>query len=161
MLYIQFQIKDTSKFEDFKKAYEVLRVIKPKEKGKPLSFWSKTIPEYAKEAFREYYKEDKTDRDIDSYGFRAIINYMEFGLEVDLDNLVELENDQARLEYTALAFPYGGMDRLLVFMIAYDLIPFESFDGFSVFEFTWISKFQYDGTNLEDKTKAYKAQFKR
>lgn len=160
MLYIQFQIKDQSKFSDFKKVYDILYKIKRKEVGKPLNFWSKTIPEYAKEVFREYYKEEKTERDIDSYGFKATINYIEFGLEVDLDNLIELENGQARLEYTALAFPYGGMDRLLLFLVAYDLIPLESFNGFSVIEFNWVSKFQYDWKELEEKTESYKAQFK-
>ncbi len=161
MLYIQFDITDQYKFEEFKKVYDVLYMIKPKEEGKPIDFWLRLIPDYVKRFLAEYYKEDQNSGEMAPYSFTATINYLEFGLEVDFNNLTQPSPNTGKLEYSALAFPYGGMERLLIFLKAYGLIPNETYNGFAVNQLKWESSFICEATELPDKTTAYLAQFEK
>ena len=151
MLYIKFHIKDQQKFEDFKKIYEVLEEIKPREESKPLSFWKTMFPEYAINVLGNYCNETP----LSSESFEGFINYLEFGFEADFKELSKPLVETAIITYKPLAFPYGGMERLLVFLKMFDCIPTECYNGFTVYTFKWLSDFDHDAIELPEKTKAY------
>lgn len=157
MLYIQFEIKDLAKFEALKRVYNVLFEIKPKEESKPIEFWQEMIPNYAKDFLGGYYEEEKALSMLIPASFTDTINYLEFGLEVDLEGLVQVDETKIRLDYTALSFPYGGMDRLMIFLKAYDCIPCEAYTGFSVVKLNWTSAYDYEATELAEETQLYRA----
>ncbi len=156
MLYIDFDIKDPDKFSTFQQVYHLLEEIKPKKGRRPFSLWKKLIPHYAQNINGTYYKDDLTDKPEDRWGFRDMVSYLQFGFEVEFDYL-EVKDRHARIGFSAYAFPYGGMDRFLMFLKAYDCIPSESYNGFEVIRFQWQGDFEYEVTNHPEETKAYKA----
>ena len=156
MLYIDIDIQNPTKFETFKKVYEVLFEIKPKEDRRSLKLWKTLIPPYAQEFIGRYYKDDLNEKPEDRWGFTDMVTYLQFGMEVEFDYL-NIEESTARIGFTAYAFPYGGMDRFLMFLKAYECIPVESYNGFRVIEFHWQGDFAYEVTEQPEKTAAYLA----
>ncbi len=155
MLYIQFEIKDQEKYTIFKKIYDVLYEIKPKEESKPLVFWEETIPEYAKTFLQRFYKLENALSPLVRENFKATVNYLEFGLEADFTNLTMINATTASIGFQALGYPYGGMDRLLIFLKAFDCIPNEVFNGFSVCQLSWDTLYDYSSLDLPKKTATY------
>ena len=80
---------------------------------------------------------------------------MEYGFEVDLDNLEKINERSGVVEFSTGNYPFGGIERFLITLRAFDLIPTECFDGFNICEFDWLSDFEYNTINLPEKTKAY------
>lgn len=155
MLYIQFDIKDQKKYAILKKVYEVLYEIKPKEESRPLEFWEAVIPEYAKTFLQSFYKVENSLSQLVRENFKATVNYLEFGLEVDFTGLIMVDVTTVRINFEALGYPYGGMDRLLIFLNAFDCIPNEVFNGFSVCQISWDTLYEYSATELPEETATY------
>lgn len=161
MLYIDINIQNPEKFETFKKVYDLLYITKPKEERSSDKLWLKLIPLYAREFIGRYYQ-DKPCEEYDwekLYGYRDMVTYLQFGFEVEFDSL-KVTGSTARLSFGAYAFPYGGMDRFLVFLKAYECIPTWAYNGFEVIQFHWEGDYAYDVTEFPEKTKAYKATWK-
>ncbi|MFT5891211.1 MAG: hypothetical protein ACI9Y7_001312 [Dokdonia sp.] len=155
MLYIQFDIKDQEKYTVFRKIYDVLYEIKPKEESRPLEFWKETIPEYVKTFLQGFYNLENALSNLVRDSFKATVNYLEFGLEADFTGLTMVDATTARIDFEALGYPYGGMDRLLIFLKAFNCIPNEVFNGFSVCQLSWDTLYDYSATELPEKTATY------
>ncbi len=160
MLYIDFDINDPAKFSTFQQVYHLLDEIKPKEDSRPYSLWKKLIPPHAQNFIGAYYKDDLSDEPEHRWGFRDMVSYLQFGFEVNFDYL-EHDKDRGRIGFSAYAFPYGGMDRFLMFLKAYHCIPTESYNGFEVIRFHWQGDFEYEVTEHPEETKAYKATWSK
>lgn len=153
MLYIKFQIKDPIKFQAFQKVYELLFEIKPKEESRPPEQWNQLFPDHVKEHLAAYYNDDLATPVMQRWSFQDMVNYLEFGLEVDFEYLTT-EGCLGEIGYKALAFPYGGLDRLLIFLKSFDCIPIESYTGFSVVRIAWTGTYEYEATELLKETKS-------
>jgi len=155
MLYIQFEIKNPEKYYAFKKVYKVLFEIKPKGESRPLDFWEEIIPTYVKKFLDGFYKKENALSDLVKEDFTSFVNYLEFGLDADFIDLRILNPTTGHVDFAPLGFPYGGMDKLLIFLKSFDCIPKEIYNGFSVCKLTWTDKYTYESIDLPDKTEAY------
>ena len=172
MLYIQFEIKNTEKYYAFKKVYKVLYEIKPKQESRPLEFWEDIIPAYSKKFLEGFYKHENARSELVREDFTSMVNYLEFGLDADFIELKILSNlplkwslhfnelkilnpTTGQVDFAALGFPYGGMDKLLMFLKSYEFNPKEVYNGFAVCKLNWTSKYAYEAIELPEKTKAY------
>lgn len=191
MLYIKFNIQDSSKYKDFQKLYA--HMVKTRQPGfnfqedddspdidwdsmttqkeidaavKELSDYldltpefhrsKKFIPTYANEYLETYLQFDSEKHDAFSVQDPvSIFNYLECGFEVDMTNL-EKENEKSGLvEFSTGNFPFGGLERFLITLKAFDIIPTECFDGYSICELQWTSNFEYNTIEYPKRTKAY------
>lgn len=118
--------------------------------------YQRLIPEYANGILMEYLKID--NERLGELGIEetlSIFNYLEFGFEVDFTNLELNMEQQGIIEFSTLDYPFGGIDRFLMVLKAFDILPTECFDGFNVFRFDWTNKFEYNAIDLPEKTTAY------
>lgn len=189
MLYIKFNIQDSSKYTHFQKLFEhMVDTRKPGfsfEEELPVFDWDnlndkevdealkkldefddkeiqetnrykELIPSYANIFFEKHLKTD--NEKLGALGIQnvlSILNYLEYGFEVNIDNLEKLDNNIGIAEFSTGNFPFGGMERFLITLKAFDLIPIEYFDGFTIAKFDWTSDFEYNVTLLPEETKLY------
>lgn len=195
MLYIKFNINDSSRFIDFQKLYDhMVSVRQPgfefEEEETPEFDWDNMTPEEVDEGVKKLhefldqdqqelkrYKElipDYANVFLESYlqvdnekagalgilEVLSILNYLEYGFEVDMDNLEKLDDNHGLVEFSTGNFPYGGMERFLMVLKAFGLIPTECYNGFTIYQFDWTSDFEYEAIELPEKTEAYLAKNK-
>ncbi|NVK51402.1 MAG: hypothetical protein HWD85_00600 [Flavobacteriaceae bacterium] len=118
--------------------------------------YEQLIPPYAHAFLEKYSQSDVEKAGAYSFDIEGIFNYLEFSFEVDMISLQKLENNLGLIEFEALGFPYGGMERFLMVLKAFELIPTECYNGFTVYKFNWTSVFTHKSINLPKKTKSYK-----
>ena len=196
MLYITFNVLDSTKYADFQKLYEHMVTVREPgfefEYEKLLDFdwdnmsedeineaviklsnfgdnslaelerYQELIPDYANTFLEHSHRfGNSKSAPLSDDNARSILNYLEYDFEVDMDNL-ELRNEQVGIiEYSTGNFPFGGIDRFLIILKAFELIPTECFNGFDVCELSWNTDVDFDSIPLPDKTKDYVARFKR
>tara|TARA_R110001599_G_scaffold318898_1_gene528612 strand:+ start:12863 stop:13213 length:351 start_codon:yes stop_codon:yes gene_type:complete len=85
----------------------------------------------------------------------SIFNYIEFDFEVDMDKLEKFNAQSGIVECSTGNYPFGGLERFLITLRAYGLTSTECFDGFNICEYEWNSNFEYNTTELPERTKAY------
>ncbi|WP_405563773.1 hypothetical protein [Polaribacter sp. Asnod6-C07] len=179
MLYIKFTITELEKFKDFKVVYnhmDAFRIGEYEEEKLEIDWETATeeeidayfdedrpkrklfdtlFPEYAKQFLERYFSlENAKSQLINEYNL-SLLNYLEDGFEVNLDSLEKTENNKGIVKFSTGNYPFGGIDRFLMTLKAFDLQPTECFGGFDVFEFNWTSDFEYEAQILEEKTKLY------
>ena len=117
--------------------------------------YKELIPDYVNQYLGSYVDFDGQRAGV--FGFKAlgIFNYLEFGFEVDMDNLQKLNENRGVVEFSTGNFPYGGMERFLITLKAFGLIPTECFNGFVVYQFDWTSEFMHEAIELPEKTVAH------
>ena len=118
--------------------------------------YKELIPDYVAELLDNYIQAD--NEKLESLGIQnvlSVFNYLEYGFEVDLDNLEKINERSGVVEFSTGNYPFGGIERFLITLRAFDLIPTECFDGFHICEFEWLSDFEYNTINLPEKTRAY------
>ena len=118
------------------------------------------IPDYVKRFFEAYSGFDSSRYGMFGFQQLEIFNYLEFGFEVQLDKLEACNEQQGVVEFSTGNYPFGGLDRFLITLRAHALTPTEGYNGFNVIAFEWISDFDYEVTELPEKTEQYLAQFK-
>ncbi|KGL62962.1 hypothetical protein PHEL85_2758 [Polaribacter sp. Hel1_85] len=119
-----------------------------------------TIPEYATSFLKKYLKIDNDKLgQLGTQKVLSIFNYLEFGFEVDFNHL-EINATNGIIEFSTGNFPFGGLERFFITLKAFNMIPTECFDGFSVNEIQWESDFEYDFVELKNETEAYIQKFK-
>ena len=189
MLYIKFDIQDTSKYEDFQRLYEhMVNVRQPGFKfvdNDPVIDWDsmqtqeevdaavnelsdfldqepevhrykELIPDYVAVLLDKYIQAD--NEKLESLGIQnvlSVFNYLEYGFEVDLDHLEKINEYSGVVKFSTGNYPFGGIERFLVTLKAFGLVPTECFDGFNICKFEWLSDFEYNATNLPEKTRVY------
>lgn len=181
MLYIQFKIQDPEKYSAFQELYQhMVKVRTPNfefdnessdidwdtateaeidaflfpEPDEPKRY-KELFPAYANQFLERYIQGDSSEVEDMEEQTLSILNYLEFGFEVDMDNL-EMQNDSTGLiKLSTGNYPFGGMDRFLMVLRAFDLIPLECYNGFTIYQFEWVSDFKHITTDLPEKTKEY------
>lgn len=125
-----------------------------------LERYQNTIPEYATSFFKKYLKIDNDKLgQLGTQKVLSIFNYLEFGFEVDFNHL-EINATNGIIEFSTGNFPFGGLERFFITLKAFNMIPTECFDGFSVNEIQWESDFEYDFVEMKNETEAYIQKFK-
>ncbi|MCV6630107.1 MAG: hypothetical protein OIF50_09625 [Flavobacteriaceae bacterium] len=183
MLYIQFEIKNNNKYAAFQKLYAHLVAIRQPdfEESPPEFDWdylsdAETVT--ALEAIDTFYDEDLramqryqewipdevaailwqyVGEDEESLG--DFWNYLEYGFEVDFDALETSNANRGIICFSTGNYPFGGLDRFLITLGAFELLPNEAFNGFSVIAINWQDPFDFEVTELPDKTARYKNSF--
>jgi hypothetical protein len=118
--------------------------------------YQKLIPRYANEFLERYLQIDNEKTGLPGIlETLSILNYLEYGFEVDLENLEKPNEDLGLVEFSARSYPYGGMERFLMTLKAFELIPTECYNGFTVYEFDWVSDFEHHAIELPEKTTEY------
>lgn len=116
--------------------------------------YRKMVPSYANKFLESYLQHEKEESgSLGEVEAVSIFNYLEYGFEVDLDNLEKINEHLGIVEFSTGNYPFGGMERFIMTLKAFNLIPIECYDGFSIYEFDWISNFEYNNINLPEKTK--------
>lgn len=183
MLYIKFNIQDQQKYQDFKKLYKHMIMTRQSdfefEEEPPFDWdnasqkeiddlmngnvdkpdvkrYKKLFPSYANTFLKSYIKKDSSVAGAYGFDIEGIFNYLEFSFEVDMNSLRKLSKNIGLVEFSALGFPYGGMERFLMVLKAFELAPMECYNGFTVYEFNWTSEFTHEAIDLPEKTKSYK-----
>lgn len=107
--------------------------------------YQKIIPNYASNYLGSYSKQDNDILEpLDELESISLLNYLEFGFEVDMDNLKKINEHLGIVEFSTGNYPFGGMERLIMTLAAYDLKPVSCFDGFNECELNWTNNFDYD-----------------
>ncbi len=114
------------------------------------------FPEYAN-AFLERYLQFDNDKagKLGLLNKSSIMNYLEHGFEVDMNNLEKLDENFGLVEFSTGNYPYRGMERFIMTLKAFKLIPVECFNGFTICEFDWTSDFDYNAIEFPERTKEY------
>ncbi|SDR98641.1 hypothetical protein SAMN05216503_1605 [Polaribacter sp. KT25b] len=179
MLYIKFAIKSQEKFIAFKEVYNhMCAVRKPgyqeeektidwetatdeeidhfMDEDKPkIELFNQLFPVYAQEFLRNYFSYDKSKSILVRADILSFFNYLEYGFEVDLDALEKQKENEVIVKFSTGNYPYGGMERFLMTLKAFELNPIECFDGYNVYLFQWTSDYEHDAIILSEKTKEY------
>ncbi|MGB1309252.1 MAG: hypothetical protein ACPG6B_10095 [Oceanihabitans sp.] len=118
--------------------------------------YKELFPDYADANLKAYIKSDKEIAGAYGFDIKGIFNYLEYSFEVDVNNLQKLNETSGLVAFSTGNYPFGGLERFIMTLKAFNLIPFECFDGFTIFEFNWTSTFQYQTVELLEKTETYK-----
>ncbi len=143
LLYIVFEILDRSKFEDFLRMFHLIKEIRYMEQTLPIEFWNEIIPKYSQSFFNtvpygtEGYKDGV-------YDFNIIMDYLQHDMEVDFILCQELENSTAQIDFVPYAFPYGGMDRLIMFLRTFECKAIKADIGNDVRTISWVNNEDLD-----------------
>jgi len=122
--------------------------------------YQKLIPNYANEFLEKYLQFDNDN--LGSLGVldtASILNYLEYGFEVEMDDLEKQNENIGIVEFSTGNYPFGGIERFLMVLKAFDLTPVECYNGFVVYEFEWLSSFKFKHIELPKKTKEYLKRF--
>ena len=119
------------------------------------------IPDYANSFFETYLNVD--NENLGNHGISGVLsifNYLEFGFEVDFNNLEVISDNNEIVEFSTGNFPLGGLDRFFITLKGFSIIPTACFDGFSVNQINWNSDFEFDFIELAEETEVYLKKIK-
>lgn len=187
MLYIKFDIQNSSKYNTFQKLYDHMVLVRQvdfvfeeeEEEEAPELDWDAMTEEEIEKALDELtsfsnqdvplvkryktfipeYAHDFLQKinamGVYGYSESEIMSYLEYEFEVDMNNLQQLDETHGLVEFSTGNFPYGGMDRFLMVLKSFDLMPTECFNGFTVYDFKWTSDLAHDALEKPEETKEY------
>ena len=125
-----------------------------------LKRYKNVIPDYATSFLKKYFKVDNEKLgDLGIQQVMSIFNYLEFSFEVDF-NKMELKDKNGIIEFSTGNYPFGGLERFFITLKAFNLVPTQCFDGFSVNDIQWQSNFEYDFIELKGETEVYLKKFR-
>ena len=119
--------------------------------------YNEIIPDYVTSFLEQYI--DAYNEKLNLLGIQevqSIFNYLEHGFEVDLNSLETTSSDCGIVKFSTANFPFGGIERFLITLKAYDILPLECYDGFSICKIVWNTDISFDFITLDAKTEAYK-----
>lgn len=182
MLYIKFTFLSNDKFTAFQKLFLHMKKVREPdfkfeeeeipeidwenvtqeeidiimdENVSELKRYKEFIPDYADAFLKRYLSFDHDHVQIYQEETLSLLNYLEYGFEVNMDHLENINKNSGLIQISTGNFPFGGLDRFFMVLKAFDLIPFECFNGFNIFTFDWVSEFEYEGIEDSKKTKTY------
>ncbi|MFD1292584.1 hypothetical protein ACFQ5N_01940 [Lutibacter holmesii] len=114
------------------------------------------IPSYANSFIESHLQYvNKTTTPIKESEAVSIMNYLEYDFEVEMDQLEKSDENLGVVKFSTGNFPFGGLDRFLMVLKAFNLTPTACFNGFSIIGFNWISNFEFETIEFPEKTKKY------
>jgi len=147
MLYIEFDILSDQKFDTFLEIYPIIVEANHSESPKSIDFWLILIPPFAK-AYFNLVAHNHPDFDSYKLDFRMMMDYLQINLEVDYKECISTTVGKGRLEFVPLSYPYGGMDRLLLFLSAFDCKATTIDSGFGIKKVIWHSDLEFSCKTL-------------
>lgn len=116
-----------------------------------LKRYRKLIPRYVNRFIESHIQYvNKTKEPISESQTIDFLKYLEWDFEVDMDCLEEIDANFGIVKFSTSNFPFGGLDRFIITLKAYDLIPIEAFNGFSIIKFNWVSNFEFKSVELKE-----------
>lgn len=181
MLYIKFKIENHKNFIHFRVLYHHMLAVRtagyvakedeseldwntatPKEfddfmdEDRPkMELFNKLIPNYASKVLCNYFSFDNAKSILSNEDKLSLLNYLEYGFEVNLDLLERCETGGGIVKISTGNYPFGGLERFMITLKAFNLIPFECFDGFNVCALNWVFDVEYEANILPEATKWY------
>ena len=179
MLYIKFTIENPKKLTNFNAVYQHMCAVRTPgyqekeatidwetatdadieyymdEERPKIELFNQLFPMDTQQFLSGYFEPDSQKSALERADILPFFNYLEYDFEVDLDALDLLENKEAIIKFSTGNYPFGGMDRFIMTLKAFELNPIECFDGFNVFQFEWITDYEYDALILSEKTTEY------
>lgn len=76
--------------------------------------------------------------------FDMMMDYLQINLEVEYKELKEIKPEKGRLEFLPLSYPYGGMDRLIIFLKTFDCKATKIDSGFGIKKVIWIADLDFE-----------------
>ncbi|GLB49380.1 hypothetical protein [Neptunitalea lumnitzerae] len=170
MLYVKFLVEDTIKYEDFLVLFAHMQKVREPnfkfddEVDTSIDYANLTeedfayllnpnrhiekrfrtyIPEYVNELLHIYVGAKEETEDGLNSEVLSIFNYLESGFEVDFKESIKEVNHMKMITFTSGNYPFGGLERFLIVLKAFTLLPYECNDGFGIQEIEWISDFKY------------------
>ena len=130
-------------------------ILEVKEDTSQLKRYERFIPEYANGFIESYIAYDK--RVAGGFGYKKmdIFNYLEVDFEVEMDHIEAFNDSTGIVKFSTGNYPFGGIERFIYTLKAFELQPIECFDGFAVNELNWETDFVYELVNLPEKTSQY------
>jgi len=122
--------------------------------------YQKFIPDYANSFLEKYLGLD--NEHLGSLGVldtTSILNYLEYGFEVDMNDLEKQNAKQGIVKFSTGNYPFGGLERFFMVLKAFALLPIECYNGFTIYEFEWVSEFEYNSIEQPEKTRKYLKNF--
>lgn len=106
------------------------------EQPLPIEFWNEIIPEYSQSYFNRvpYGNEGYKDG---VYTFEVIMDYLQNDMEVDFIICETLDDNTARVDFIPYAFPYGGMERLIMFLKTFNCKAVKADIGNDIRTISW------------------------
>ena len=142
--YIEFEFSEDQKYLDLKNAFEEFGTLRNGENIKDDKYWLDAFPDYAKRKF--YFAESDlkpafgTAELTDStWHFYSLTALMQYDYQIDYKEIFKLTDKTGRLEFAPYEYPYGGITGLLIFVRAFDCIPYRIDEGSEVFAVRWNS----------------------
>jgi len=115
------------------------------EQVEPEKYRCKALfPDYVNSFLKTYLRAEYENFDLENEpDVVPIFNYLEYSFEVDMNNLKKTNKHMGIVEFSTANYPFGGMERFIITLAAYDLKPVTCFDGYNVCDFSWTSQFKY------------------
>ena len=146
--YIEFEIDEDQKYLDLKNTYEEFCAIRNGENVKDDKYWLDTFPSYAKKKF--YFTDSdlkptfKTAKLTDStWHFYSLTALIQYDYQLDYREAFKLTDKTGRLEFAPYEYPYGGITGLLIFVRAFDCIPYKVDEESGIFTVRWNSDIDF------------------
>ncbi|WOI39055.1 hypothetical protein R1T43_08545 [Alteromonas sp. CI.11.F.A3] len=179
MLYIKFGISSSSRVEDFTSLFFYMQEVRAPhyefDVQTPDYDWdnmteeeisiaaqrtlqdptelrlNQQLPSYVQDAIHEFAKRSE----VYGYGLENMFSYIENDFEVEIDSLSYVSDVEGEVAFSTGNYPFGGIERFAVILKAFNLIPFECFDGFNVGTIEWNGDYMFDIIANPIKTKSY------
>jgi len=118
--------------------------------------YQKLIPNYANDYLEKYQQHDNDKLgQLGILNTKSLLNYLEYGFEVFFTKFEQQNKTFGCIEFSTDNYPFGGLDRFLMVLCAFNLTPIECFNGFVIHEFKWLSPFDYTTIDFPEKTNSY------
>ncbi|GGG45031.1 hypothetical protein [Bizionia arctica] len=140
---------DTMSEEEIDVAMEELNAFLDQQVEPEKHRCKELMPNYVTVFLESYLQSDSENLEsFGSYDVFSIFNYLEFGFEVDMESLKKINEHLGIVAFSTGNYPFGGMERFLMTLAAYNLKPVACFDGFHECELIWRSRFDYESVIL-------------
>lgn len=90
-----------------------------------------------------------------------LYSYLETDFEVEFKELQKINTSKGIITFETGNFPFGGLDRFIMVLQAYKLVPEQCYNGFTVFKFHWKSVYEFEAIELPEETAEYLKSFKK
>ena len=155
--FIEFNIKDRSKFEDFLRVYKLISESKINEDSKPDAYWIKIFPEYSIKHF--FFRDtdlqpkfETANSDDGIWHFYSMTEHLIENLDVELRECSLINDSKGRLEFYAYGYPYGGITGLTMLLNSFDCKASKMCDGGGLYNVNWITENDFRLIELKDNT---------
>lgn len=118
--------------------------------------YQKFIPPYAHQFLESYLQRDNNKLgELGVLDSRSLLNYLEYGFEVFFTKLDSENNHYGIVTFETDNYPFGGLERFIMTLLAFEITPTECFNGFTVNKFEWLPNSEYHWVELPEQTQDY------